>query len=246
MICKGCGMTLSEGVDRCPYCGSRVEPTVKAASKVAVAVSEKGGEDIFSQAINSVLEITAVNGNMTSAGSGFMVSEDGYALTNCHVVVNDRNLPSKQIAVRVGGAVVEAKVVSLGDNKGGRGSGIDLALIKLMSVPEHVTIATLGDSDKVKTGEKVFVIGNSLGRGTCMTAGIVSDSKRRATINKYYIMTDCAINGGNSGGPMFNADGEVIGIVVARGLDQQGNDAEGMNYAIPSNDAREFMKQIIK
>ena len=125
--------------------------------------------------------------------------------------------------------------ILINDVVSGRGLGDDLALIRLSGVPVQASVATFGDFNKVRNGEKVFVVGNSLGYGTCITSGIVSDRLRNVN-GKMLLMTDCAINGGNSGGPMFNEKGEVIAVIVA-GIDG----AEGMNFAIPVDTVQQFL-----
>ena len=131
---------------------------------------------------------------------------------------------------------VTADVLKLGDNSHGEGKGVDLALIKLSRVPSKATVVKFENFEKVKNGERIFVIGNSLGYGTCITSGIVSDRLRNVN-GKMLLMTDCAINGGNSGGPIFNEKGLVIGAVVS-GI----TSAEGMNFAIPANQVLYFIE----
>ena len=134
------------------------------------------------------------------------------------------------------GENTEASVIKLGDCNHGSGNGIDLALIKLERVPSSAKVVKFENFDNVKNGERIFVIGNSLGHGTCITSGIVSDKLRNVN-GRMRLMTDCAVNGGNSGGPIFNEKGLVIGAVVS-GITA----AEGMNFAIPANEVIKFIK----
>lgn len=91
--------------------------------------------------------------------------------------------------------------------------------------------------EPVRNGQKLYVIGNALGMGTCITSGIISD-KRRMVNGKPRLMTDCAANHGNSGGPVFDEDGRVIGAIVA-GIDS----AKGMNFAIPADVIEDFLEK---
>lgn len=241
MKCKGCGMDVPFGSRSCPYCGTAAFDGNAKSDKNAVvstlAVAETGGEDVFDNTIAGILEITTSEG---FAGSGFLISRSGYALTNTHVVVDDRNRACSKMVVKLNGEKIAARVVTLGDDKGGSGKGIDLAVIKLDYVPSGAIALNFEDSQGVRNGERVFAIGNSQGDGTCITSGIVSDKARVFFDGKKYIMTDCAINPGNSGGPLLNAEGKVIGVNVMGRLSQDGAMADGMKYAIPSNDAKKF------
>ena len=119
-----------------------------------------------------------------------------------------------------------------------KSKGVDLAVIKLSRVPAGAKVVQFENCDNVRIGESVFVIGNSFGHGTCITAGTVSDRLRNVN-GKMLMMTDCAINGGNSGGPIFNEKGLVIAAVVS-GI----TSAEGMNFAIPSSTILRFLQNV--
>ena len=103
----------------------------------------------------------------------------------------------------------------------------------------HMVVG-IDDFSRVRIGESIYVVGNSLGHGTCITSGIVSDRKRMVD-GQMLMMTDSAVNGGNSGGPVFNTAGNVIGLIVS-GIDN----AEGMNFAIPSDDVLDFVRQVTR
>ncbi len=252
MKCIYCGaeITSSNGNKfSCPYCGSSfIDETMPSVSSTAEntqandEVSSFKGADVFESNINSILEITWDHPLGLVSGSGLLIDDKGYALTNAHVVCNELNQAVNSVDVRIAGKKTKASVLRLGDDAGGRGKGVDLALIKLKSVPENAKAVTFANFDDVRIGEQVFVIGNSLGDGTCITAGIVSDKQRK--INGHTVlMTDCAINGGNSGGPIFNSKGEVIGVICSKRLKSDGSATEGMNYAIPINIAKRFVDQ---
>ena len=217
------------------------EPRPEPQPVVNAVPRTKDGTSVFEDNVNAVLEITwNPTRNTQTSGSGFLISKNGYALTNAHVVTDDNGKITKEVNVRIAGAAVKATVIRLGDDKRGSGSGVDLALIKLNCVPAGAKAATLADFAKVRIGEQVFVIGNSLGDGTCITAGIVSD-KQREVNGHTLLMTDCAINGGNSGGPIFNAMGDAIGVICSSRLKADGSATEGMNYAVPINIAIDFL-----
>ena len=195
------------------------------------------GVNVFDTNIKAVLEITWTDERYTHSGSGFLVSMDGYAITNTHVVTYETGLSCERVNVKICGENVSADVIKLGDNMHGCGGGVDLALIKLSKVPQGAVRVVFEDSANVKNGERVYAIGNSLGYGTCITSGIVSDRSRNVD-GQTVLMTDCAVNSGNSGGPIFNEGGRVIGAIVS-GI----SGAEGMNFAIPANTVVDFLKE---
>lgn len=252
MKCIYCGadaIPVSDTSYDCPFCGGKFEtekkPVVTEDKPKTVhrelAPKVKDGAAVFEENINCVLEITwNVSSGDMKCGSGLLINDSGYALTNAHVVTYQEGVPAKELKVKIAGTTVKADVIRLGDKKGGRGDGVDLALIKLRSLPAAARFVTFADFEKVRIGEQVFVIGNSLGDGSCITAGIVSDKQRKVN-GHTVLMTDCAINGGNSGGPIFNNRGEVIGVICSSRLQNDGSATEGMNYAIPVNIAADFL-----
>lgn len=260
--CRQCGGDLKEVENgyKCTCCGVKyasldeLHPEVKSQrnnydhyQKSGVAGSAPKSEyqgleqydhgvDVFDTNIQAVLEITWSDERYTHSGSGFLVSHDGYAITNTHVVTYEDGRSCEKVNVKICGQSVKANVIKLGDNLHGSGDGIDLALIKLSQVPQGAITVTFEDFNNVRNGERVFVIGNSLGYGTCITSGIVSDRSRMVD-GERLLMTDCAVNGGNSGGPIFNEKGRVIGAIVS-GI----SGAEGMNFAIPADSVIKFMQ----
>lgn len=245
--CPVCGGTLIDagnGVLRCKYCKNTVQatqPKVQAQEPAFTPVqrTSNAGVNVFDKNINGVLEVACIYGDEMSAGSGFLIDESGYAITNAHVVCNGANV-CKDIKAHICGQWVDVTLVALGDENGGQGAGVDLALLKLDKMPIKATPLSFADFDTVRNGEQVYVIGNSLGDGTCITSGIVSDKSRELN-GERLLMTDCAINGGNSGGPIFNANGEVIGAIVSSRVHRDGSATEGMNYAIPIDTVEEFI-----
>ena len=178
-----------------------------------------------------------------ATGSGFVISTEGYIVTNAHVVDG---------AVRLGVLFVdgdEAEAELIGYDKSS-----DIAVLKV-DVP-NISVLKLGNSEDLRVGEFVITIGDPTGRELAGTAtfGIVSATKRSVNIDGVtndYIQTDAAVNPGNSGGPLINMSGEVIGITSAKTVtasyDEYGNaiSAEGLGFALPMNDAMKIIEQLI-
>lgn len=168
----------------------------------------------------------------TSIGSGFLISKDGFIVTNYHVIDD-----ADEITVSIyGGAKYKAKVI-------GADKKTDLALLKINSDKEF-KFAKFGDSSKARIGDWVLVIGNPYGLGGSVSVGIVSARSRDINNgnSEEFIQTDAAINKGNSGGPMFNMKGEVIGISSAIFSPSGGN--VGIGFATPSSSAAQIVKQL--
>ncbi len=175
---------------------------------------------------------------VSGLGSGVLISEDGKVLTAAHVVQTSNFVEVKFLD----GTSVQAQVVS-------SVVPADIALLQLSELPKEAAVARLGDSDKVEVGEKIFVVGAPYGIGHTLTVGHVSARHAPNTLNTVmdglelgeFFQTDAAINTGNSGGPMFNMNGEVIGI-VSYILSKSGG-FEGLGFAVTSNKARDMMLQ---
>ncbi len=165
-----------------------------------------------------------------SLGSGFILDEAGYIITNNHVVES-----ADEIVVRLSDEhEFEAEVV-------GTDPKTDIALIKIDPGEVRLHPVKLGDSDKIRVGDWVIAIGNPFGYGHTVTAGIISAKERVIGAGPYdnFLQTDAAINPGNSGGPLFDMQGRVVGIntaIVAGGT--------GIGFAIPVNMAREIVRQL--
>ena len=166
-------------------------------------------------------------------GSGFIIDEDGIVITNNHVIQGADN-----IIVRVDGdKEFKAKVL-------GADPLSDIAVLQL-ETSEKFTPVKFGDSDKARIGDWVIAIGNPFGLGGTVTSGIISARNRSIGLTRYedYIQTDASINQGNSGGPLFNMDGDVIGINTAI-LGRSGS--IGIGFSIPSNSAKIVIDQLIE
>jgi len=171
----------------------------------------------------------------TALGSGFIIDKEGIVVTNNHVIEG-----ADDIIVSVNGSKeYKAKVI-------GKDPYMDLAVLKI-ETNEKFKPVSFGDSDKARVGDWVIAIGNPFGFGGTVTSGIISSRNRDIGLTRYddFIQTDASINQGNSGGPLFNLDGEVIGIntaIIAPG--QSGS--IGIGFAIPSNPASNVISQLIK
>lgn len=245
MFCKMCGAQIdstSQGNYRCKYCGYESTSTATVSANEAQRISNVlSGEEIYERAKNSVVEIYALShdGKNSMCSSGFVIFENGFVLTNAHAVLDEFGQLAKKIQVKTTKGIFKAYPVALGKPADGKTDNIDLCLLYVEDFNEKAT--SIGDSNALKNGQKVYLIGNSLGEGTCITSGIISDKQRAVPGLSYpYIMTDAAANHGNSGGPLYNEQGEIIGVLVA-GIDG----AKGMNYAIPSSVAEAFMSYVV-
>lgn len=158
-----------------------------------------------------------------SLGSGFIISADGEIVTNHHVVAG-----ATRVVVKLAdGRSFDAKVV-------GSDPLTDIALLKV-STDEDLPVVAFGTSDTMRAGDEVFAVGNPFGLGNTVTAGIVSAMSRNINSGPYddFIQTDAAINRGNSGGPLFNNDGEVIGVNTM--IFSPGGGSVGIGFAVPSD-----------
>ena len=187
--------------------------------------------NIFGQRIES---------SVPSAGSGFILTKDGYIVTNCHVVDGADDV---QVTLD-NGTTYAAQVV-------GSDSDYDIAVLKVDPGETELQPVVLGSSDDLEVGEEVATIGNPLGELTFSLAhGIVSCLDREINLDGTpfnMIQVDTNINPGNSGGPLFNSYGEVVGIITAKTTSAgNGTSAEGLGFAIPINDVRDMIQDIME
>ena len=169
----------------------------------------------------------------SALGSGFIIDENGIVVTNNHVIQD-----AEDIIIRVNGdKEYEAKVI-------GADPLSDIAVLQLETNDKFVPVK-FGDSDKARIGDWVIAIGNPFGLGGTVTSGIISARNRSIGLSRYedYIQTDASINSGNSGGPLFDMKGDVIGINTAI-LGRNGS--IGIGFSIPSNSAKIVIDQLIK
>lgn len=205
---------------------------IEAEVKVSAALDNPFLNDpFFRQFFGQGIEIEPRSQYKTGIGTGFIISEDGYIVTNQHVVNN-----AEKITVKLEGKTegVPAQIV-------GQDYELDLAVLKIKG--NGYQTLPLGDSDKMRVGESVIAIGEPYGLDHTVTTGVVSAKGRPITIEdrnyKNLIQTDAAINPGNSGGPLLNMAGEVIAINTA--VNAQ---AQGIGFAIPINTAREVLDDL--
>jgi len=202
---------------------------------------------VYELTVNSVVGInTEITTNVfgqeavaASSGSGFILSEDGYIITNCHVVADGTKIE----VVLFNGDSFEAELV-------GADSAFDIAVLKIEA--KGLPAVSVGDSDTLKVGEEVIAIGNPLGELTfTMTNGILSALDREINIDgnpQNMLQTNAAINSGNSGGPLFDMDGNVIGVTTAKysGSSLSGTTIEGLGFAIPINEALKVAYDLVE
>ncbi len=218
--------SLSELTTLPPQNGKQALKTYEIAAEVGPAVV----------AITTEV-VTSIFGRLTtaqSAGSGILFTDDGYVLTNSHVIEGAKLIT----IVTEAGDSFEARLV-------GMDKRTDLAVLKI-STDQELPYAVFGDSDQLVRGELAVAIGNPLGElaGT-VTVGVISALNRQITIDQVtmnLIQTDAAINAGNSGGALVNSYGEVIGINSAK---KAASGVEGLGFAIPINDAKPVIEQLI-
>lgn len=200
-------------------------------------------EEITEAAKPSVVEITTESVASDSwmqqyvtegAGSGVIITEDGYIITNNHVISGASSIK----VTTSDGKEYDAQVI-------GTDSMNDIAVLKINA--SGLTPVTYGNSDQLAVGDLAVAIGNPLGElGGTVTAGIISALDRELAIDGQtmnLLQTDTSINPGNSGGGLFNGDGQLIGIVVAK---SSGSDVEGLGFAIPVNTAAEVAQQLME
>ena len=230
------------------------ETSINVSNRPAtqVAIQQVDGKTAMSDAevyaanVNSVVSINTTGTSGTnffgqpvqtaSAGSGFVLTKDGYIVTNYHVV---KDADTVKVTM-YNGDEYEAKYV-------GGDEDYDIAVIKVEAT--ELQPVTLGDSEKLNVGDHVLAVGNPLGELTfSMSGGMVSSVNRAINVSGTpfnMIQTDASINPGNSGGPMFNQYGEVVGIVSAKYSSTGNESVEGLGFAIPINDVIAMIQDIM-
>lgn len=208
----------------------------ETAEKMSVAAVAAATQDSVVEITTEVVSWNNRLGQMISegAGSGVIITADGYIVTNNHVIED-----ASSVTVRLSDGTEYSAVIV------GKDSQTDLAVLKIDA--KDLQSALLGDSSKLTVGESAIAIGNPLGElGGTVTEGIISALDREITIDgetMSLLQTSAAINPGNSGGGLFNLYGELIGIVNAK---SSGSDIEGLGFAIPINTAKEVIADLIE
>ncbi len=202
--------------------------------------------DVTSTATSSSQFYGSRSVDQQSAGTGFIISESGYVVTNRHVIPDG----TKSVSLTLSDGTVLDSVSVVG--KTADSDSLDLAFLKINDTKgKTLTVAKIGDSSKMQVGDTVIAIGNALGQfQNSVTSGIISgygrsvqasdESGANAENLQNLFQTDAAINQGNSGGPLVNSDGEVIGINTA-----VAGDAQNIGFAIPINDAKGLLKSVL-
>jgi S1-C subfamily serine protease len=211
-----------------------------ASDGAAMSVNE-----IYQRASSGVVQITSTSGNIGGAsqqalGSGFVVDKAGHIVTNYHVIQG-----ADEIRVSFSNQdTVEAQLV-------GSDPSTDLAVLQVDTSASALTPLPLGDSNKVEVGDAVVAIGNPFGLDRTATSGIVSALQRLITAPNRYtidhvIQTDAPINHGNSGGPLLNSRGQVIGVNTQIETGGSGSGNVGIGFSVPSNTVKDVVAQIMR
>ncbi len=224
-------------------------PAAGSGGTDAAAADTAAGQEVYALATRQVVgvttEITYTNffGQISAAsvsGTGFIISDDGYILTNNHVIDDARQGGYEVSVLTYDGAEYTADIV-------GYDAANDIAVLKIDAT--GLTPVTMGDAGDIVVGRTIYPVGNPLGElNFTMTTGIISATDRAITtdqdngpINMFQI--DAAVNEGNSGGPVYDGDGEVIGVVTAK---TSATGVEGLGFAIPIEDAAHIARQLIE
>ena len=195
--------------------------------------------DIFEKSEESIVQVSVLRGESEGGmGSGFVYSDEGYVITNQHVVQDAQ----KVMITFLDGEAYIGNVV-------GTDRDLDIAVVKVEPTNTYLQPIKIGDSSELKVGEKIAAIGNPFGLSGSMTAGIVSQMGRLLPQETGYsipdvIQTDAAINPGNSGGPLINMKGEVVGINTA--IQSATGEFSGIGFAVPSNTVKKVVPVLIE
>lgn len=242
--------------------GGGLNTSVTTASQQQIAQNESQLISSIAKSVGpSVVSVTVTSqettqdffgfiqtGQQESAGTGFIISTDGYVVTNRHVVPSGTT--KVNITLSNGTKLDDVEVVG----RTSESDPLDIAVLKIKDTKgQKLVAAKLGDSNKVQVGDRVIAIGNALGQfQNTVTSGIISGFGRSVQTGSPYggdsenlqdlFQTDAAINSGNSGGPLLNAAGEVIGVNTAIA----GNGAQNIGFSIPTNDIQGILKGVLK
>ena len=241
----GAAIAKSSGTEKATIQQSDRQP-VSVQVKTVDGQTKMEPAEVYASVVNSAVSIncsatsTNIFGQTTqsaSSGSGFIITEDGYVVTNYHVI---SGASSVQVTL-YNGDTYDATVI-------GGDSDYDVAVLKIEA--SGLQPVTLGESADVNVGDTVLAIGNPLGELTfSMSQGIVSSCDRAINVDGTpfnMIQVDCSINPGNSGGPLVNLYGEVVGIVSAKYSSYSSTAVEGLGFAIPISDVRSIITDIME
>ena len=253
LCCALLGGAVGGGVAWAAAGGPETSVNVSTRPATQVSIKQVDGKtamtdaEVYASNVNSVVSINTTGTSGTnffgqavqtaSAGSGFVLTKDGYIVTNYHVV---KDADTVKVTM-YNGDTYDAKYV-------GGDEDYDIAVIKVQA--EDLQSVTVGDSSILNVGDHVLAVGNPLGELTfSMSGGMVSSVNRAINVDGTpfnMIQTDTSINPGNSGGPLFNQYGEVVGIVSAKYSSTSGSESvEGLGFAIPINDVLAMIQDIM-
>lgn len=219
--------------------------TSSVSSNISSSSTVAGVAETAKKVLPSTVTIVASSGSSSGGGSGVILDQEGHILTNHHVVTLESSSAASTIEVRLSdGTVRTASVVGLD-------SAADLAVLKINPSGLDLQPITWGDSSKLVSGEAVVALGAPYSRTETVTSGVVSNANRvqpADTTGQNYIpmiQVDAPINHGNSGGPLVNLKGELVGINSQGQASQDGGTADGMAFSITSNYAKRISSEII-
>ena len=225
--------------------GNKTVIDVSEYSQTAISVADKALPSVVGITVN--YQVSSFGGRKAQAeagGSGIIISKDGYIVTNNHVISAESSVyytieQATEITVKLYNDETPYKATVVGTDE-----YTDIAVLKIEK--DDLTPATLGKSENVQVGEVVFAIGNPVGMDYSVTSGIISAKDREVEVDETTytaIQTDAAINSGNSGGALVNANGEVIGINT---LKLSGTGIEGIGFSIPISSVTDIIERLIE
>ena len=261
MRCPKCGANVPDGKSKCPYCFSPISDQPSRSFSVAsnnnvsnnaneMIAPKKSSADIYEKNVPSIAIITFLGDdpvkkhNYQFNGSGWLISRDGYLVTNTHVVYNRyADEVADEVDVLLDGKTYKGRVLRTLEPPCEclEYSYSDVALVKIDA--RFPSCLRVGNSDNLRNGEEVTAIGNALGFGYNVTRGVISDVHKKLGPefgNETLLVSDVGINGGNSGGPLFNSRGEVIAMCVS--APSQEVEHEAFNFFIPVNHILEILR----
>lgn len=245
LVGGGVGAGVGGGIAASNNSSSSASSRGSVSSNISNSSTVAGVAETAKKVLPSTVTIMASNGSSTGGGSGVILDKDGHILTNNHVVTLASSNAASTIEVRLSdGTVRTASVVGLD-------SAADLAVLKISPSGLDLQPITWGDSSKLVSGEAVVALGAPYRRSESVTAGVVSNVNRvqpaDAKGQNYIpmIQVDVPINHGNSGGPLVNLKGELVGINAQGQASQDGGTADGMAFSITSNYAKRISSEII-
>ena len=245
LVGGGVGAGVGGGIAASNNSSSSTSSRGSVSSNISNSSTVAGVAETAKKVLPSTVTIVASNGSSSGGGSGVILDKEGHILTNHHVVTLESSSAASTIEVRLSdGTVRTASVVGLD-------SAADLAVLKISPSGLDLQPITWGDSSKLVSGEAVVALGAPYRRSESVTAGVVSNVNRvqpaDAKGQNYIpmIQVDVPINHGNSGGPLVNLKGELVGINAQGQASQDGGTADGMAFSITSNYAKRISSEII-